>query len=91
MSFRQWFFDNFDECQIREIAMYGTQGGFPGITYTTHIVNLFNEYLDSIDDILSDVCLEVNYRSDIMTLHGFIERCVWAACEILASEFVNGD
>ena len=52
-TFRGWFKANLADSSA-DIASYGCDAGFPGITYTSDCVDLYNRFEDEIYDSLRE-------------------------------------
>src|SRR5471030_561947 len=53
-SFEAWMKKNFDRDQLKDIAQYGTQGGFPRLTYYKDTTALYQKYHEYIWDMVTD-------------------------------------
>lgn len=96
-TFRAWFKANLSE-QALDIASHGADSGFPGISYTSDTVKLFDRFGDEIwtmavDDAESMGSKNVAEmisgfgRADMLeSLDSFKNLMVWFACETLARE-----
>ena len=43
-NFENWLTETFDASDLREIAVYGPQSGFPGLTSTADLVALYDRF-----------------------------------------------
>jgi hypothetical protein len=96
-TFRSWFNANL-KSSARDIAHHGADCGFPGITYTSDTVKLFDRFGDEIWDMAVEDAEQpgsknvadmiANFRrSDMLAdLSNFKNLMVWFACETLARE-----
>lgn len=94
-TFEQWFQQNLSE-YAEDIANHGADGGFPHITYTNEIVEIFNKYEDEIWQMVNDSANEYGAKdiADFIgsfnridmaeSFDGFKNLLVWFACEDLA-------
>lgn len=96
-NFRAWFNANLRDC-ARDIAIHGADCGFPGITYTSDTVKLFDRFGEEIWNMAVENadefgCKNVSEfiagfrRADMLSdLNTFKNLMVWFACEALARE-----
>lgn len=80
---------------LPDIARYGCAGGFPGLTYYSDTVALFDKFRDDIFEILGEMADEMgqnipeliasfNGAADVGNFAQFANLCVWAAAEEVA-------
>lgn len=96
-TFREWFKANLTE-QSRDIASHSADAGWPGITYTSDTVKLFDKFGDEIWEMAVQDAEELGCknvaemisgfsRSDMLaTLDTFKNLMVWYASEKIARE-----
>ena len=53
-TFRAWLTETLDADQINDLANYGADTGWPGMTYTTDCVELYGCYADEIREALNE-------------------------------------
>ena len=53
-SFREWLEMNLGAKQLKELARHGADAGFPGLTYTSDCVELFERFEDEIREALEE-------------------------------------
>jgi len=53
-TFRAWLVATLDVEQIGELAQYGADTGWPGLTYTSDCVELFDRYAEEIREALNE-------------------------------------
>lgn len=51
-TFKQWMRANFDKEELRDLAQYGANTGWPGLTYYTDTCKLYAKYKDEIWELL---------------------------------------
>lgn len=80
---------------LPDIAEHGCAGGFPGLTYYSDTVTLFDKYRDEIFEILGEMAdsmgqnipeliASFNGAADVGDFQQFANLCVWAAAEEVA-------
>jgi hypothetical protein len=78
-SFRDWMLRNFTKDELAEIARYGADAGWRGLTYTRDIAKLFDTYGDEIWDLVyedaRDFGARNNYRAPVWLKHSTLSRC----------------
>jgi len=96
-SFRAWFNANLKD-YARDIADHGADCGFPGITYTSDAVKLFDRFGDEIWNLavedaeslgsknVADFIAGFNRADMLCDLNTFKSLMVWFACEALSRE-----
>lgn len=95
-TFRKWVEANLKD-SLRDIASHGVDGGFPGITYTSDCVDLFNKFENEIWDMAVDDAESSDQnvaefiggfrRKDMLeTMDCFKNLMVWFAVEKIANE-----
>ena len=62
-TFRAWLTETLDGQQIEELAGHGADAGWPGLTYTSDCVELFERYAEEIRDALNEDTEEYGYDS----------------------------
>lgn len=95
-NLEEWFNENL-ETHAEDIAKYGADCGFPGITFTDDTVKIFDKYGEDIWNMAAEEAEANGYkniadmigkfnRADMLgELDTFKNLMVWAACEILAN------
>ena len=53
-TFRSWLTETLDPEQIEDLAGHGADTGWPGLTYTSECVELFERYEDEIREALNE-------------------------------------
>lgn len=53
-TFRDWLTETLDPEQIEELAEHGADAGWPGLSYTSECVELFDRFEDEIRDALNE-------------------------------------
>lgn len=53
-GFREWLQATLDADQIAELATHGADTGWPGLTYTSEAVELFDRFSDEIREALNE-------------------------------------
>lgn len=53
-TFREWLTGTLDADQLADLAQYGADAGWPGITYTVDCVDLYERYADEIREALHE-------------------------------------
>lgn len=82
---------------LPDIAEHGCAGGFPGLTYYSDTVALFDEFRDDIFEILGEMAdsmgqtipeliASFNGAADVGGFQQFANLCVWAAAEEVARQ-----
>jgi hypothetical protein len=97
-TFRKWFDANLKE-SASDIANHGANCGWPGITYYTDTVKLYNKFTEELWDLIEEDRESFgskNILSFIASWNGadnvgsddqFKNLVVWYACEKLAREY----
>ncbi|MEX2716739.1 MAG: hypothetical protein Q6370_010600 [Candidatus Sigynarchaeota archaeon] len=97
-SFRDWMLRNFTKDELAEIARYGADAGWRGLTYTRDIAKLFDTYGDEIWDLVYEDARDFGARNVLEflaqlpravmaeTLDTFKVLLVWYAAERIAQE-----
>lgn len=100
VDFRSWFEENLSE-NATDIAQYGADAGYGGITYYEECVELYNHFETEIWDMLTEESENFGYknpmefvatfnRSDMTNdPDQFKNLLVWYACERVAREIVD--
>jgi hypothetical protein len=99
-TFRDWMKANFDKQTLRDLAEYGVQGGFPGLTYYSDTTKLYEKFKDEIWESLIDEAEEYGYKNVyefIATFNGAdVGNCtqhenllVWYMAEKVARELTG--
>lgn len=88
---------------LPDIARHGCAGGFPGLTYYSDTVALFDKFRDDIFEILGEMAdsmgqiipeliASFNGAADVGNFDQFANLCVWATVEEIArQETENGE
>lgn len=99
-TFKDWLLENLKE-QLKDIATYGCEGGFSGLTMYSETSELYDTYEKEIWKMLSEDAESIgegNILSFITSLNGsknvddevtFKNLLVWYAAERIANEIVN--
>lgn len=99
-SFRDWMQANFDKDDLRDIARYGCGNGFPGLTYYTDTVKLYDRFEDEIWERAYEYAEGMDYTSildmlanangaDVATGTQFKNLMVWLVAEEIARELTD--
>lgn len=92
-TFTDWLQDRLDAQQIRELAEHGADAGWPGLTYTGELVELYDRHEEELWEALAEDADDFGYdcvpafvatfnRADMTsTADGFKELVVWYAAE----------
>lgn len=62
-TFQDWLFDTLDEGQREDLAMHGADAGWPGLTYTSDCVALYNQFETEIWEALIEDAENSGYSS----------------------------
>jgi hypothetical protein len=101
-TFRKWLLATLDENQLADLASHGADTGWPGLTYTSDAVELFDTYGDEIWEMAVEASEQYGMknvaefiagfqRADMMgSLDTFKNLMVWFAAEAIAQE-VTGE
>lgn len=96
MGLRKWLAENYDVETLNEIVGYGVNSGFPGLSYYSDTVALYNEFDTDIWDIVTEFRDDYGYpladsiKLDECYSHTqFANNMVWLAVQIVASEVVR--
>ena len=63
MNFRAWLMDTLDPEQIEDLAGHGADAGWPGLTYTSECVELFERFEGEIREALNEDTEAFGYES----------------------------
>lgn len=94
-TFTNWMKDNLSEGEMKDLAKYGADTGWPGLTYYRDTVRLYESYHDDIWDMLCEDAEQAGYdsvfafmaifgRNDAVTDTQFKNLLVWYAAERVA-------
>lgn len=96
-TFRRWLHANLARGQRQELAQYGADAGWPGLTYTRDTVRLFDRFAEEIWAIVVEGA-ESNgtsvgaylgtFRGDLTNWDTFRTIMVWHAAESICMEEV---
>ncbi len=101
-TFREWLTGTLDAEQIEDLARHGADTGWPGITYTSECVELFDRYSDEIREALNEDAEAFGYESPEAFVATFNRRdmlwsedgrknlLVWYMSERVAHDVVEG-
>ena len=101
MNFRAWLTETLDADQIEDLAGHGADAGWPGLTYTSDCVELFERFQDEIREALNEdaeaygyetpEALEATFsRSDMLwTEDGRKNLLAWYMAERTAHEITD--
>lgn len=53
-TFEEWLRETLEPTSIEDLAQYGADTGWPGLSYYSDTVELYNEYSEEIWDALAD-------------------------------------
>ena len=102
-TFEQWLRANFYHSELEDITNHGCASGFPGLTYYSDTVKLFERFKDEIFDLLVEESEALGYDniyqfmasfnagympSDYTT---FANQMTWYAAETYARRIVEED
>ena len=62
-TFRTWLTETLDAEQIEDLAGHGADAGWPGLTYTSECVELFDRFQDEIREALNEDTESYGYDS----------------------------
>ena len=62
-TFHAWLQETLDPDQIADLARYGADTGWPGLTYTADCVELYASYADEIRAALNEDAEDMGYDS----------------------------
>ena len=62
-TFLAWLQETLDADQINDLAHFGADTGWPGLTYTTDCVELYDYYADEIREALNEDAESFGYDS----------------------------
>ena len=100
-TFIDWLQETLDADQLADLARYGADTGWPGLTYTTDCVELYDRHADEIREALNEDTESFGYdcpdafvatfnRSDMLwTEDGRKNLLVWYLAERTAREITD--
>ena len=100
-TFLAWLTETLDPDQLADLARYGADTGWPGLTYTTDCVELYDCYADEIREALNEDAEDFGYdhpealvatfaRSDMLwSEDGRKSLLVWFIAERTAREITD--
>ena len=62
-NFRSWLMETLDAGQIEDLADHGADSGWPGLTYTSDCVDLFERFQEEIREALNEDAEAFGYES----------------------------
>ncbi len=62
-TFRSWLTETLDPEQIEDLAGHGADAGWPGLTYTSECVELFERFEEEIREALNEDAEAFGYES----------------------------
>ena len=101
-TFKDWMLEQFDRCELRDIAQHGANGGWSGITYYKDTVELYERFSDGLWEMLEEDAEAHGHKNPfelIATFGGaanvsnditFKNLIVWYAAERVAFEVTDG-
>jgi len=101
-TFKDWLLENLKE-ELKDIATYGCQGGFTGLTFYSETSSLYDTYEKEIWEMLSEDAESFgdgNVLSFISSLNGsknvedevtFKNLLVWYVAERIADQIINDE
>ena len=100
-SFRAWMKAHFDEGSLRDLAQYGAQSGFPGLTYYKDTGALYDKFHDEIWEVLYEDAESMGHKNilemlgtfggaeNVGTDDQFKNLLVWYMAERVARELIG--
>ncbi len=100
-TLKGWMQANFDRGQLEDIAQYGCQGGYPGLTYYSDTCKLYARFSGEIWQTASDLADDMGEKNVLSLIAGFggagnvsdgrtfENLMVWFACETIACELTD--
>ena len=74
-TFRAWLTEMLDAEQIEDLARHGADTGWPGLTYTSDCVELFERYEEEIREALNEDAEAFGYAKMVL-----MSRIVFRGC-----------
>lgn len=94
-TFINWIKDSYDRDTMADIARYGANNGYSGITYTGEINALYARYESDIFDILTELAdnndLPMSHLFAWDSLIQFKQNSVWVAVEYICESLTRDD
>lgn len=88
-------FDGWTEGQIRDLSEHGANAGWPGLTYTSDMVEFYAEHSDDLWELAADhaddmgeTVPQIMARREVSSHGDLVTFLCWFAAESLASEVV---
>ena len=91
-TFHQFITTNFEKDQLADMAKYGANTGYAGLTYSSDLYDLFEAHEEEIWEILEDAGLFFsNFIEDGQqwSMQQVREPATWAAAEIIAQQITE--
>ena len=91
-TFHDFITTNFDKDQLADMAKYGANTGYAGLTYSSDLYDLFEAHEEEIWDILEEAgLLFSNFIEDGQkwSMQEVREPATWAAAEIIAHQITG--
>ena len=70
-TFRKWLEANLDKSALRDLAEHGADAGFPGLTYYSNTIKVYDRFHDEIWEALDDDAKEFGCRNIFDFIAGF--------------------
>jgi hypothetical protein len=70
-TFEEWLTDTLDADQISDLARHGADGGWPGLTYTSDCVELYDEYEAEIWELGREMAEDLGHKNTVELFAGF--------------------
>lgn len=91
-TFHEFITTNFEKDQLADMAKYGANTGYAGLTYSSDIYDLFEAHEEEIWNILEDAGLFFSHfiqDGERWTMQEVREPATWAAAEIIAQQITE--
>ena len=88
-TFHGFIVSNFDKDQLADMAKYGANTGYAGLTYSSDLYDLFEEHEDEIWSILEEAGVffsDFIENGEVWTMQQVREPAIWAAAECIAQQ-----
>ena len=73
-TFHDWLQETLDADQLADLARYGADTGWPGMTYTADCVELYDRYADEIREALNEDAEAFGYECPEALVATFARR-----------------
>jgi len=100
-TFKEWMAQHYEPEELLDIAHYGANTGWQGLTWTTELWDLYTQYKDEIWEVIAELADEygvhpLQFLADLLKdkvqdAGTFHDTIVWLAAEHYANTLTDTD